>query len=101
MPVKPCDNKDIITPLGPGPDGRTIVERHRPGHSTEIVLVEPARAGRPLAPGEEFARTEPRGDGTHEVVSSYVRPAGKPAQVASRDYRCGWDRTFNAPGGQA
>jgi hypothetical protein len=100
-----CDNKDLLRPLGPGPDGSVLVERHRPGHTTELAVVVPVVEGRPLAPGEELATTRARADGTREVVDSYVcgsaAPRGKPAQVATAGYRNGWDQTFNSRGGSA
>ena len=99
--MKSCDNKDIIRPIQPMPDGRTLVERHRPGHTTELAYVEPPQDGKVLAPGEEIATTRARGDGTHEIVDSYVRPGGKPAQVATEEYRNGWQRTFSSRGGSA
>jgi len=100
-----CDNKDLVRPLGSGPDGQTVIERHRPGHTTELAIAAPSVEGQPLSPGEELATVRARGDGTYEVVDSYVHgvddQCGKPAQVATALYRDGWARTFSAPGGSA
>jgi hypothetical protein len=96
--MKGCDDKDLIRPLGPTVGGRTVVQRHRPGHTTELAVVQKSQDGRPMSPGEEHVTTRPRGDGTFEIVASYVHG---PAQVATADYRDGWERTFNAPGGSA
>lgn len=99
-----CDNKDLITPVGVLPDGRTIVSRHRPDHSVGMATIRPAREGSPMAPGEEIVTTRQRDDGSVEVVDSYAhcaQPRSGPAQVATKDYRAGWERTFNAPGGSA
>jgi|SRR5580692_881816 len=98
MPVSRCDNKDLLRPIAPTGDGQTLVERHRPGHTTEPAVIAPAVEGRPLNPGEELATLRSRGDGTHEVVASYRHG---PVQVATSGYRDGWERTFNAPGGSA
>lgn len=53
--------------------------------------------------GEEFITTKRRDDGSYEIVDSYVHGATTkgPTQVATASYRAGWDRAFNAPGGQA
>ena len=93
-----CDDKDLILPLGPANGDLTLVERHRPGHTTELAFIAPVRDGRPLAPGEELATTRARGDGTYEVVASYRHG---PAQVATAGYRNGWEKTFNSRGGTA
>lgn len=98
--MKPCDNKDILRAIQPTADGGMVVERHRPGHTTELAVVAPLVEGRPLAPGEEVATTRDRGDGTREIVDSYVH-GSKPAQVATEGYRNGWERTFNTRGGSA
>lgn len=99
-----CDDKDLIHPIGPLPDGRTLVSRHRPDHSTQIATIRSAPAGTSMVAGEEFIVTRHRPDGQLEVTDSYVhgtRPRSGPAQVATAGYRDGWDRTFSAPGGSA
>jgi hypothetical protein len=99
-----CNNKDLIQVVGALADGRTLVTRHRPDHTVVTSTIRPMTDGKPLAPGEECITTRRRDDGSHEIVSSYVHtvPArGKPAQVATEDFRAGWERTFNAPGGSA
>lgn len=97
-----CDGKDWIRPVGWLPDGRTVISRHHPNHTGEIATALPAVPGRPMAPGEECVALMDLGDGSYEIIDSYVHgeKAG-PAQVATEDYRTGWDRTFNAPGGSA
>ncbi len=99
-----CDNKDLITPVGVLADGRTIVSRHRPDHSVGMATIRPAPDGQSMSPGEELVTTRRRPDGSIEIVDSYVHGAparSGPAQVATKDYRAGWERTFNAPGGSA
>lgn len=99
-----CDSKDLIHPIGVLPDGRTVVSRHRPDHSVGMATIRPAPAGTPMVSGEEYIATKRRGDGSIEIVDSYVHgvaPRSGPAQVATTDYRAGWERTFNAPGGSA
>lgn len=96
-----CDSKDIIQPIGPLPDGRTLVTRHRPDHTTSLSAIRAAVDGAPLLPGEEFVTTRARADGSHEITGSYASPRSGPAQVATASYRSGWDRTFSAPGGSA
>jgi len=98
-----CAGKDLIRPMYPIPDGGMVISRHRPDHAHEYAVAVPTVAGRPMARGEECVSIESRGDGTYTIVDSYVhgqRAAG-PAQVATDDYRCGWERTFSARGGTA
>ncbi len=58
-----------------------------------------------MAVGEELVTTHRRADGSIEVTGSYVRgasaPRSGPAQVATAEYRAGWERAFTAPGGSA
>jgi len=98
-----CDGKDRIRPVCPLPNGHTLVSRHRPDHSIVPFIIRPARAGTSMMPGEEYVTTRPRGDGSLEIVDSYAHSATKsgPAQVATENYRIGWEQTFNAPGGSA
>jgi hypothetical protein len=98
-----CDSKDLIHPEYPLPNGDMVISRHRPDHSVVPSILRPARAGKPMASGDECVALERRGDGSYEVTGSYVhgaRGAG-PAQVATEEYRCGWERTFTARGGDA
>lgn len=96
-----CDDKDLIMPIGPLPDGRVLVSRHRPDHSEQMATIQPARDGVPMVEGQEYitASKVPRADGSYEVTGSYTHKG--PAQVATPNYRDGWDRTFNSPGGSA
>jgi hypothetical protein len=93
-----CDGKDAFRPLCPLPGGRTLVVRHRADHSQSLEVGRPARDGQPLQPGEEYVSTKRRDDGSFEVVESFTRG---PAQVATKSYRDGWERTFTARGGEA
>jgi hypothetical protein len=96
-----CDDKDVITPVGSLPDGRTLVSRHHPDHSTTMAVIRPVVDGSPMMPGEEYVTTSRRPDGSHEITSAYAPARSGPPQVATKVYRDGWDRTFNAPGGSA
>ena len=100
-----CDGKDLIQPLSQLPDGSLVVSRHRADHSAQVGTLQQVRDGVPIPPGTEMVTAASRGDGSYEVTDSYVHGAaaahGGPAQVATPDYRAGWDRVFNAPGGSA
>jgi len=62
--------------------------------------VRPLKTGRPLASGGEVVRLEPREntpalfDVKVEHVVEGTRSASGPAQVATREYRESWERTF-------
>ncbi len=104
--MRDCENKDLIRPLARLPNGTAVVARHRPDHTQQLSTMRSSRDGAPMAPGEEYVTTRNRGDGTFEVTGSYAHGAppsspSKPAQVATDDYRDGWERTFSARGGQA
>lgn len=46
----------------------------------------------------EVVTLESHGDGTYNVVASCTSPFGKtkgPAQIATKEYREGWDRIFS------
>jgi len=81
-----------------------VISRHRPDHSVVPSVLRPARAGKPMAPGEEYVTLKRQEDGSYEITGSYVHGANGgsgPAQVATEDYRTGWERTFTARGGDA
>ena len=94
-----CDGKDLLTPLCPLPGGGAVVSRHRPDHSETVTTIVPIKDGTPIPPGAEFVTTHRRSDGSMEITSSYRH--GGPAQVATKSYRDGWERTFTARGGSA
>jgi hypothetical protein len=96
-----CDGKDLIRPMVPLPNGCAVISRHRPDHTVVTALAVPPVAGRPLGLGDEYVSIRDLGDGSYEVTDSYVHAASGPAQVATEAYRSGWERTFNAPGGDA
>ena len=100
-----CDDKDLIKQVGTLPDGRPLLSRHRPDHSTGLYTARQAPAGTAMHEGEELITTRDHegAPGEYEIVDSYVhRPtASGPAQVATAGYRSGWERTFNSPGGSA
>jgi len=97
-----CDGKDLIRPVGPLPDGYVAISRHRPDHTTEMVIARRAIPGKPMATGEEYVSLKNLGDGSYEVTGSYVHGTKSgPAQVATEDFRAGWERTFPARGGDA
>ena len=97
-----CNGKDLIRLMCTLPDGRTVISRHRPDHSTQLAVATPMVTGKPMAAGEEHVTIKNLGDGTYEITGSYVHGARSgPAQVATDGYRTRWEQTFNAPGGGA
>jgi hypothetical protein len=90
--------------MRPLPNGHMVISRHRPNHANEVAVAHPVTDGTPLAIGDEVATMRDRGDGSFEIVDSYVhgvRAGSGPAQVATEDFRTGWDRTFTSRGGDA
>jgi len=65
--------------------------RHRPDHTYEIGRVMNVHEGQPIPPGTEMITADSIGDGRYAIRDSYK--AG-PAQVATKQYRDGWDRIF-------
>jgi hypothetical protein len=103
---------DVALLYAPTDDGKGArVVRARAG-SLETGEVRPVRDGQPVNQGE-VVRLSPRADAPRlfdvEVLHAPERdstaspeataePArGRPAQVASDDYRMNWDRIFGAP----
>lgn len=77
--------------------------RHRSNCTTEAGFVKQAKEGEPLYDGAVLL--EPRGQepGAFNVVSTYKAQKSGPAQVATNEYREGYDRIFGGsqPVGQA
>jgi len=106
-------SRDVALVYAPTEDGKGArILRSRDGN-LEAGEVRPVKDGQSLQ-GGELVRLEPRADAPfvcdvhvlHEArrpesspspVASAVEPAGRPAQVATRDYRVNWDRVFGAP----
>ncbi len=90
---------DVVMLRGKTDDGGgTKVLRARPGR-IETGEVRPMQEGKPLGSGE-IVRLEPRPDAPalydvhveHKLESP--RASEKPAQVATKQYRESWERTF-------
>lgn len=64
--------------------------------SDRVMVVTEAEHGKPLPPGRDLVCMKPCEDKEHyeaETVTVTVNTDG-PAQVASEEYRSGWDRIF-------
>jgi len=105
QPPKPGEDAfDVVMMHGATEDGEGAkVLRARPGR-LDAGEVRPLKEGRPLAGGGEVVRLEPRAEGkalfdvkVEHVVES-KRAANGPAQVATREYRDSWERTFGSGG---
>ena len=101
--------RDVALLYAPTDDGKGArVLRAREG-AVETGEVRPVRDGQPLQQGE-LVRLSPRGEAPclydvevlHDASAEAKAPAdpsaetprGRPAQVASDDYRMNWDRIF-------
>ena len=102
--------RDVALLYAPTDDGKGArILRARDGN-IEAGEVRPAKDGQPLQ-GAELVRLEPRPDAPcvcdvhvlHQAekrdasvpsVTPAVEPTGRPAQVATDDYRLNWDRVF-------
>jgi hypothetical protein len=105
-------SKDVALLYAPTDDGKGArILRSRNGN-IEAGEVRPAKDGQPLQ-GAELVRLEPRADASclcdvhvlhagersdasAPVPAPAVEPNGRPAQVATDDYRLNWDRVFGA-----
>jgi hypothetical protein len=104
-----ADGRDVALLYAPTDDGKGArVLRAREG-GVETGEVRPVRDGQPLQQGE-LVRLSPRAEAPclydvevlHDAAAESKAPAdtaaeparGRPAQVASDDYRMNWDRIF-------
>lgn len=85
-----CASGDEFVIL-PSPEGSRRVMRHRADHSIQFGTVLDIPEGKPIPPGAEYVHAESLGDGRYAVRESITIG---PAQVATKQYRDGWDRTF-------
>jgi hypothetical protein len=106
-PAKKGDDFDVVLMHGATEDGAGAkVLRARPGR-VEAGEVRPMPEGRPLAAGGEVVRLERRDEAPtlFDVKVEYKVPEAEkpragapalsgPAQVATREYRDSWERTF-------
>jgi hypothetical protein len=109
--------EDVALLYAPTDDGKGARVLRARGGSLETGEVRPVRDGQPIHQGE-VVRLSPRSDAPSvcdvEVLhaapseaeaspaSSPAEPRlGRPAQVASDDYRVNWDRIFGAAGRRA
>ena len=75
------------------PDGGAAMRRNDGGLSfgTFVEMKE----GQPIPEGAELVRLAPESeDGWRDVTSIYKRESSGPAQVATPEYRAGYDRIF-------
>lgn len=93
--------------LGPQVGERTqACIRHRPNHRLDAGFVRTLRDGEHIG-GHEVVVLNPAGDGTYDVTSmgqagEMAAEGSGPAQVATDEYRDGWDRIFGkGPIGEA
>ena len=101
--------RDVALLYAPTDDGKGArILRSRDGN-LEAGEVRPVKEGQPLQ-GGELVKLEPRADAPCvcdvEVLHEGKRvsrdaegapePTGRPAQVATEDYRMNWDRVFGA-----
>jgi hypothetical protein len=94
-------NRDFIV-LGPEtPHGQACI-RHRPDESIHVGVLRSVKEGVPIVAGAELVKVRPAGDGTYDVTSIYggssEESSNGPAQVATDEYRDGWDRVFGSKG---
>ena len=78
-------------------DGRRYgIAEHQDGDHTCHVPYRTAREGENIA-GQNMAIVKE--DGTYEMLMPGTKPCDGPAQVATAQYRNGWERAFGARGG--
>jgi hypothetical protein len=89
---------DVVLVGGATEDGEGArVLRARPGQ-LEQGEVRPVREGKPLVPGAEVVSLEKRGEhpALYDVKTVHKQEGtlSGPAQVATKQYRDSWERTF-------
>lgn len=98
-----CDHGDkmFIGPEVLGTDGARLSVRHKADHTNEYALTRPLREGENIAGARVvFGRTE--GNVMHITDELDLRGGAAtatgsgPPQVATEEYRDGWDRIFGA-----
>ena len=91
--------KPTLKPLSSAEhDGRQYgIAEHQDGDHTCHLPYQTMKEGENLV-GQNVAIVSK--DGSYEMLTPGTRLcAGGPAQVATEEYRSGWERTFNARGG--
>lgn len=104
----PLDHKLFLGPELPGTGGARVSVRHTDDHQVEVAMARIAKEGEDLT-GSRVFFGHPVGNVVHIVDELDLRggqPATTlntgPAQVATDEYRNGWDRIFGeCPVGQA
>jgi len=100
MARKPAKPEDVVV-LGPElPDARGRLVLRKRGEQIEAGALRPSEEGKPIA--HELVKLSPReGEEIYDVEVLYDgRPKpvedarSGPAQVATDDYRAGWNRLF-------
>lgn len=72
------------------------VAEHQDGEHVCHVPYRTMREGENIA-GQNVAIVDK--DGSFEMLTPGTRPCGGPAQVATEEFRNGWERTFGTRGG--
>jgi hypothetical protein len=89
---------ETLTPVMMSPDGDGVAV-HRDGDHTCVVPFVPVPEGMAMNGCNVFAPGE---DGSYERIEMGQGPTHGPAQVATKEYRESWERTFgkiNSTGG--
>jgi hypothetical protein len=81
---------DVLHVLDRAPDGTMLLARETSEGLVEYGFGSTVKSAADLSPGTEYARRQ--ADGTYRVEGRI--PGG--GQVASEDYRRGWDSVFGA-----
>lgn len=68
--------------------------RHCSDCSAQTGFVKKVENGEPLYDGAVLLESRPGEPGAFNVLSTYKAEKSGPAQVATKDYRDGWDRIF-------
>ena len=92
------EGQDVVTPGPPLPNGGRLCLRHMADHTLAIGEMHPLEHGKSIPEDANLIRYE---DGAFRVGPSIreLKAGGNgPAQVATKEYRDSWDRTFGKRG---
>lgn len=85
--------RDCILPLAKTESGDFYAVRHTADHRFETARMRPLKDGAAIN-GQRVVFAKQSTDGILDVVGEYAPRGGGPAQVATDDYREGWERIF-------
>jgi hypothetical protein len=108
--------RDVAVVYAPTDDGKGArILRSRDG-ALEAGEVRPVKNGQPIIRGEvvrlvprsetpcvcdvEVLHEQPAPEASQDVAPQASQPTGRPAQVATEDYRLNWDRIFGGSSGR-